>query len=200
MMLTNRTPLVVALLVLAFLGGCGKSSDQLERERLAREAAVQHAIAESQAEEREKDRRMRESAAVEANDRIARQETVRDQGLARAAAADAVAAQAEQQRAADADLLRRYTDKLKQSVPDPASVDMRYAALSPKRNGMCAWFNAKDKAGLIAGLKRVVVTDARVATEEQPTTRDAMTQFLLFQLAARDTGCFPDVQQVKITQ
>jgi hypothetical protein len=200
MIVTNRTLLVVALLVLTGFGGCGKSSEQLERERLAREAAVQHAIAESQAEEREKDRRMRESAAAEANERIARQDRERDQGLARAAAADAVAAQAEQQRAADADLLRRYTDKLKQSVPDPASVEVRYAALSPKRNGMCGWFNAKDKAGRIAGLKRVVVTDARVTTEEQPTTRDAMTQFLLFQLAARDTGCFPDVQQVKIMQ
>jgi hypothetical protein len=197
---TNSTPLIVALLILAGLSGCGKSNQQLEQERLQREAATQKAIADSLAEEREKDRRMRESAAAEANERIARQEKERDQGLARAAAADAVAAQAEQQRAADAELLRRYTDKLKQSVPDPASVETRYAALSPKRNGMCAWFNAKDKTGRIAGLKRVVVTDARVTTEEQPTTRDTMTQFLLSQLAARDTGCFPDVQQVKIMQ
>jgi hypothetical protein len=200
MMVTNPTPLIVALLILACLSGCGKSNEQLERERLAREAATQKAIADSLAEEREKDRRMREAASTEANERIAREERVRDQGLARAAAADAVAAQAEQQRAADAQLLGRYTDKLKQSVLDPASVEVRYAALSPKRNGMCAWFNAKDKAGRVTGLKRVVVTDVRVATEEPPTTRDAMTQFLLFQLAARDTGCFPDVQQVKIMQ
>ena len=200
MIVTNPAPLVVALLILASLGGCGKSSQQLEQERLQREAATQKAIADSLAEEREKDRRMRESAAAEANERIAREERLRDQGLAQAAVADAVAAKAEQARAADADLLRRYTDKLKQSMPDPASVEMRYAALSPNRNGMCAWFNAKDKAGRIAGLKRVVVTDARAAIEEPPTTRDAMTQFLLFQIAARDTGCFPEVQQVKIVQ
>jgi hypothetical protein len=34
------------------------------------------------------------------------------------------------------------------------------------------------------------VTDARVATEEAPT-REAMSQCLLFQIAARDTGFFP---------
>lgn len=190
----------VVLVLIAGLWGCGKSDQQLERERLVREAAVQKAITESLAEEREKDRRMHEAAVAEANERVAREERVRDQGLASAALADAVAAQAEQQRAADADLLRRYGDKLRQSMPDPSSVETRYATLSPKHNGMCAFFNAKDRAGRILGLKRVVVTDARVTIEEPPTTRDAMTQFLLFQIAARDTGCFPDVQQVKIVQ
>jgi hypothetical protein len=191
---------LIAILLWLALGACGKSSQQLEQERLQRETATQKAIADSLAEEREKDRRMLESAAAEASERLARQEKLRDQGLATAAAADAVAAKAEQQRAADAELLRHYADKLKQSVPDGASVDMRYATLSPKHNGMCAWFNSKDSAGRIAGLKRVVVTDQRVATEEPPTTRESMTQFLLFQLAARDTGCFPDVQQIKILQ
>ena len=43
------------------------------------------------------------------------------------------------------------------------------------------------------------ITDLRVAVEEPPT-RELMTQFLLFQIAARDTGCFPDVQSVRILQ
>jgi len=46
---------------------------------------------------------------------------------------------------------------------------------------------------------RVVVTDASVAPEEPPN-RETLTLFLLFQIAARDTGCFPDVGQLKIMQ
>jgi len=49
---------VVALLLIASLGGCGKSAQQLEQERLAREATVQKAIADSLAEERAKDQRI----------------------------------------------------------------------------------------------------------------------------------------------
>jgi hypothetical protein len=44
-----------------------------------------------------------------------------------------------------------------------------------------------------------VVTDSQVAVEEPPT-KELMTQFLVFQIAARDTGCFPDVQNVRILQ
>ena len=75
----------------------------------------------------------------------------------------------------------------------------RKVALSPKRNGSGAEVNVKDKSGREAGFKRVVVTDARVAPEEPPT-REMLNQFLVFQIAARDTGCFPDVQQVKFLQ
>lgn len=199
----SRIASIAAIVLLSLLAGCGKSSQQLEQERLEREAAVQKAIAASLAEEREKDRRMREAAAAEANERIIRADRERDQGLAKAAAADAAAAQAraieEQKRAADADALGRYTDKLRASVADPDSLQVRYPELSPKHNGMCAFFSARDKSGRFLGLKRVVVTDARVTPEEAPT-REGMTQYLLFQLAARDTGCFPDVAQVKILQ
>jgi hypothetical protein len=43
----------------------------------------------------------------------------------------------------------------------------------------------------------VVVSDASV-TPEEPPNRETLTLFLLFQIAARDTGCFPDVAQLKI--
>ena len=192
------------VLVLAFafpllLAGCGQSSEEQERQRVAREAAIKKAVADSLAEEREKDRHMVESAAAEAGERLARAEKERDQGLAKAAAADALRITEEQKRAADADILKRYTDKLKASLADPESLQLRYAELAPKRNGMCGLFNARDKSGRVLGYKRVVVIDARVATEEAPT-REAMSQYLLFQIAARDTGCFPDVQQVKMLQ
>jgi hypothetical protein len=194
---------VVALLLTTGLCGCGKSPEQLEQERLAREAAVQKAIADSVAEERAKDQRMLDAAAAEARERIAREDKQRDQGLDKAAASDAAAAQAEaitdQQRGSEENALRYYTDRLRYTSLDPASVETRNIQLSPKRNGMCAEFNAKDKSGRFAGFKRVVVTEARV-TPEEPPTRDTMTQFLLFQIAARDTGCFPDVQQTKIIQ
>src|SRR6267154_2089976 len=85
----HRIRAVLALLLIASLWGCGKSSQQLEQERLARDAAVQKAIADSVAEERAKDRRMFESAAVEARERIAREERLRNPELDNASANDA---------------------------------------------------------------------------------------------------------------
>jgi len=194
---------IAAIVLLLALAGCGMSSDERDRQKQAREAATRKAVADSLAEERDKDRRMLEAATADAGERIARSEKERDQGLAKAAALDAANAQArtaeEQKRAADADALRRYTEKLRTSLADPDSLQLRTAELSPKRNGMCAMFTSRDKTGRNLGLKRVVVTDARVAAEEAPT-REAMSQYLLFQLAARDTGCFPDVLQVKMLQ
>ncbi len=202
-MSNRRTLAVVALLLVASLCGCGKSAEQVEKERLAREAAVQKAIADSVAEERAKDQRMLDAAAAEARERIAREDRQRDQGLDKAAASDDTArraqALAEQQRAADEGALRIYTDKLRYSSRDPNSVETRNAQLSPRRNGMCAEFNAKDRNGRFTGFKRVVVTDRSVAPEEPPN-RETLTQFLVFQIAARDTGCFPDVAQLKIVQ
>jgi hypothetical protein len=64
---------------------------------------------------------------------------------------------------------------------------------------MCAEYNARNKAGTYVGYKRVVVIGDRVATEEAPT-RESLPQFLAFQIAARDSGCFPDVEKVKILQ
>jgi Na+-transporting methylmalonyl-CoA/oxaloacetate decarboxylase gamma subunit len=193
---------VVVLLLIVSLWGCGKSAEQQEKERVAREAAVQKAIAASVAEERAKDQRMLDAAAADARERIAREQQ-RNQELDQAAAKDAVALSAqalvEQRRAADAGAVRIYTDKLRYSLRDPASVETRDAQLSPNRNGLCAEFNAKDKNGRFMGFKRVVVTDKGVAPEEPPV-RETLTQFLVFQIAARDTGCFPDVQQLKITQ
>ena len=189
---------VLALLLIACLWGCGKSSRQLEQERIARETAVQQAIAASVAEERAKDQRMLESAATEASERIARDERQRNPELDKAAANDATARRAEQQRAADEAALRAYTERLRSSTRDPA-LETRNAQLSPKRNGMCAEFSARDKNGRNTGFKRVVVTDASVAPEEPPN-RETLTLFLLFQIAARDTGCFPDVGQLKIMQ
>lgn len=142
---------------------------------------------------------MREAAAAEANERIARAQSERDPGLAKAAEADAARSIEERKRAADAETLRRYTEKLRASLADPDSLQLRNAVLSPKGNGMCAFFSARDKSGRSQGVKRVVVTDAKV-TPEEPPIRETMSQYLLFQLAARDTGCFPDVQQVKMLQ
>jgi hypothetical protein len=147
----RRIRAVLALLLIASLCGCGKSSQLLEQERLAREAAVQKAITDSVAEERAKDKRMFESATVEARERIAREERQRNPELDKAAANDAVAKGAEQQRAAEDGALRIYTDKLRYSTRDPASVETRNAQLSPNHNGMCAEFNAKDKSGRYAG-------------------------------------------------
>jgi hypothetical protein len=45
----------------------------------------------------------------------------------------------------------------------------------------------------------VVVIGNRVASEEAPV-RETLPQFLAFQIAARDSGCFPDVENVKILQ
>jgi hypothetical protein len=159
---------------------------------------MEKALAASRAEEREKDRRMRDAAAAEASERLASEAAEHDRDLAQIALARAVVTP-QQQEAERAEALRKYTDRLRQSVSDPASVQMRSAELSPKLNGMCADFNSKTKGGAYAGFKRAVVTDSQVAVEEPPT-KELMTQFLVFQIAARDTGCFPDVQNVRILQ
>jgi hypothetical protein len=199
---TRRCKAAIVFLLCAGLCGCGKSAEQQEKERFTREAAVRKAIADSVAEERAKDQRMLDAAAADARERMVREQQ-RNQMLDQAAAKDAATqraqALADQQRAADEGALRIYTDKLRYSLRDPASVETRNAQLSPNRNGVCAEFNAKDKNGRLAGFKRVVVTDRGIATEEPPV-RETLTQFLLFQIAARDTGCFPDVQQIRITQ
>ena len=203
--------LVVLLLPTIGLAACGKSSEQVEREQVARQVAMQKALEDSIAEERAKDRRMRDAAAEEVNERIARETVEHELEVAKAAAAVQarptpdqlqavqVGPTPEQLQAERAAALRRYTDRLMQTVNDPASAQVRKVELSPKQNGMCAEFNAKTRAGSYAGFKRVVVTDIRV-TAEEPPMRDTLTQFLLFQIAARDTGCFPDVEKVRILQ
>ncbi len=190
--------LVVILVAMTALAACGKSGEQTARETAARDAAMQKALADSIAEEREKDRRMRDAAVEQANERTAREAAAHEVEVA-AAAVERARPSAEKQQAELAAALRKYTEKLLQAVNEPASAQIRKAELSPKQNGMCAEFNAKTKAGAYHGFKRVVVTDARVTVEEPPT-RESLTQFLVFQIAARDTGCFPDVEKVRILQ
>jgi hypothetical protein len=190
----------VLLLPAISLAACGKSSEQMAREQMARQIAMQKALEDSVAEEHEKDRRMRDAATEQANERVARETAEHELEVAAKAAAAVQAGPTPEQRQAERDnTLRKYTDKLMQTVNDPASAQVRKMELSPKQNGMCAEFNAKTRAGGFAGFKRVVVTDTRV-TAEEPPTRDTLTQFLLFQIAARDTGCFPDVEKVRILQ
>jgi hypothetical protein len=193
---------VVGVLLLPAIGlaACGKSSEQMAREQVARQIAMQKALEDSVAEEHEKDRRMRDAATEQANERVARETAEHELEVAAKAAAAVQEGPTPEQRQAERDnTLRKYTDKLMQTVNDPASAQVRKMELSPKQNGMCAEFNAKTRAGGFAGFKRVVVTDTRV-TAEEPPTRDTLTQFLLFQIAARDTGCFPDVEKVRILQ
>jgi hypothetical protein len=191
--------LLVLLLPTIGLAACGKSSEQMEREQVARRVAMQKALTDSIEEERAKDRRMLDAAAEEVNERIARETAEHELEVAKAAATVQIGPTPEQLQAERAATLRRYTDRLMQTVNDPASAQVRKMELSPKQNGMCAEFNAKTRAGSYAGFKRVVVTDTRV-TAEEPPMRDTLTQFLLFQIAARDTGCFPDVEKVRMLQ
>jgi len=156
---------------------------------------MQRAIADSVAEERAKDQQMRDAAIADARERLARDTDQFEEARAREASSPE-ALQAEAQRK-QADALRTYTDRLQQFVGVQGALQLRNAALSPKQNGMCAEFNAKDKTGNYAGFKRVVVTDTAVNPEEPPS-RDTLNYFLAFQLAARDTGCFPDVESVHV--
>ena len=191
----SRLLILVVVLAAMSLAACGKSSEQTARESAAREAALQKALANSIAEEREKDRRMLNAAAQQADERIAREAAAHEVEVASTSAEQARTAP-ERQRV---ETFRKYYDKLMKSADDPASAQVRNASLSPKQNGICAEFNAKNKAGSYTGFKRVVVTDNGVTAEEAPT-RDTLTQFLVFQIAARDTGCFPDVEKVRILQ
>jgi len=179
--------------LLLVLAGCSRSGEQAEREK----AELQRAVAESLAEEQAKDRRMHEAAVADAGERIERINSEFEAERAKNAveqAGEAPAQAAAAQAAAEA--LQRYTAQLRQFVADP-EMQVRNAALSPKGNGMCAEFDARDRSGNHAGFKRVVVTDTAVNPEEPPN-RETMTYFLAFQVAARDTGCFPDVLNVHL--
>jgi hypothetical protein len=189
--------LALALLLLACAAaGCGKTSEQREQERIAQETALRQALEKSLAEEQQKDRSMREGAAAAAFERLVNEAVEHEQEVARAAAAPP---NPEQQQAARANLLRQYSETLKMTLGDPGSMQLRNAELNSKQTGMCAEYNARNKAGAYQGYKRVVVIDNRVATEEAPS-RETLPQFLAFQIAARDSGCFPDVENVKILQ
>src|SRR5690349_7122264 len=158
--------LLLAVLLGVVVAGCGKSSEQREQERVARETALRRALEQSMAEEQEKDRRMRQGAAAEAIERLANEASEHEKEVARAAAAPP---SPEQQQAERASLLQQYTEALKRTLPDPSSLQLRNAQLSPKQSGMCAEYNARNKSGSFTGYKRVVVIDDRVATEEAPT-------------------------------
>ena len=186
--------LVVAILPLIGIVACGKSSEDVQRKDAAREAAMQKALADSIAEERAKDQQMREGAAAQAGDRIARENAAHEAELAGMEAAGPAPEQVQSDRSS---ALRKYAERLTQTLDDPSSVQFRKMELSPKQNGMCAEFNARTRSGAYAGFKRVVVIDTRVAVEEPPL-RDTLTQFLVFQIAARDSGCFPDVEKIHI--
>src|ERR1700682_3229809 len=173
---TLCSTVVVALLATIGLAACGKSSEQMERDA-ARQVAMQKALADSLAEEHEKDRRMFDAATEQVNERMAREAAAHEREAARATAAGPTL---EQQQAERAETLRRYTDKLMQTIKDPVSVQIRKMELSPKKNGMCAEFNAKMRTGSDAGFKRVGVTDTRV-TPEEPAQGQTFTHVLFFQ-------------------
>lgn len=181
--------IVLGVLLLA---ACNRLS---ESEKEKREEALRQAIEASLAEERAKDQAMKQAAAAEAAEHIA-QSTAEFEDQ-RAKERPPAEPSAEVQAAEEA--VRRYTDRLRQSVNDPASMQLRNAAFSPKKNGMCAEYSARDKSGAFASFKRVVVTDTAVNPEEPPN-RDTLSYFLAFQVAARDTGCFPDVLKVHVVQ
>lgn len=190
-------PIVAVMLMAAmFLASCGKSNEQIERENAARQVAMQKALADSIAEEQEKDRRMRDGATAQASERIALENKSHELELASAALAGPTPEQLQAERT---NALRKYSDKLMQSMHESGSVQVRKMELSPKQNGMCAEISAKPSAGNAAGFKRVVVTEGLVAIEEPPV-RETLNEFLLFQIAARDTGCFPDVEKLRILQ
>lgn len=190
--------MAIALCLSAALAGCGKSGSQLEQERIASEAARQQAIASSLAEEREKDREMREAAAAAASEEVARVAGGSGERRTESSTAE-IQFMAANQGAESAEVLRRYTEQLQRSVSDPGTLQVRNVSVAPKQHGMCAEFSARDKAGVYAGFKRVIVTDDAVSPEEPPI-RDTLTKFLAFQDAARDTGCFPDVLNVHVAR
>ena len=174
---------------LLLLAGCSKSSRDIEKEDAARAEALQQAIEASLDEERAKDQAMHQSAATEAAEHIEQSTAEFEEERERQQPSPEVLQREE--------AMRRYNDRLRAFVNDPASMQLRNAAFAPKKNGMCAEYNAKDKSGSFSGFKRVVVTETAVNPEEPPS-RDTLSYFLAFQVAARDTGCFPDAENVHV--
>jgi sRNA-binding protein len=163
---------VVAMVGAAVVGlsGCDKP-----KERTRDEAAIAAAIELARREDAEADRQMRERAA--------QQEQARRE--AEQAAIDARAADENARRARQA----RFEQQMRATLIDPSSLQIRNQRLTADGTALCAEVSAKNKQGVYAGFRRVIVTESGVSFDRDPDDSDRRPEHR-FAAISTLTGCY----------
>jgi hypothetical protein len=163
---------VVAMVGAAVVGlsGCDKP-----KERTRDEAAIAAAIELARREDAEADQQMRERAAQQ---ELARRE-------AEQAAIDARAADENARRARQA----RFEQQMRATLIDPSSLQIRNQRLTADGTALCAEVSAKNKQGVYAGFRRVIVTESGVSFDRDPDDSDRRPEHR-FAAISKLTGCY----------
>ena len=163
---------VVAMVGAAVFGtlGCDKP-----KERTRDEPAIAAAIEQARREDAEADRQMRERA-------VQREQERRE---AEQAAIDARAAEEDARRAKQA----RFEQQVRATLIDPPSLQIRNQRLTADGAALCAEVSAKNKQGVYAGFRRVIVTDSGVSIDQDPDDNDRRPEHR-FAAISRLTGCY----------
>jgi hypothetical protein len=163
---------VVAMIGAAIVGlsGCDKP-----KERTRDEAAIAAAIELARREDAEADRQMRQRAA--------QQEQARRE--AEQAAIDARAADENARRARQA----RFEQQMRATLIDPSSLQIRNQRLTADGTALCAEVSARNKQGVYAGFRRVIVTESGVSFDRDPDDSDRRPEHR-FAAISKLTGCY----------
>jgi hypothetical protein len=163
---------VVAMVGAAVVGisGCDKP-----KERTRDEAAIAAPIEQARREDAEADRQMRERAAHQEQERRAAEQE----------AIDARVAEEDARRARQA----RFKQQVRATLIDPSSFQIRNQRLTTDGAALCAEVSAKNKQGVYAGFRRVIVTDAGVSIERDPDDNDRRPEHR-FAAISKLTGCY----------
>ena len=164
--------LVVAMLGAAVvcLSGCDKPKEQTRDE-----VAIAAAIEQAQREDAEADRQMRERAAQQEQERREAEQAAIDTRVAEEDARRARQTQFEQQ--------------VRATLIDPSSLQIRNQRLTADGTALCAEASAKNKQGVYAGFRRVIVTDSGVSFDQDPDDNDRRPEHR-FAAISKLTGCY----------
>ena len=166
----RRVVVVMVGAAIVGLSGCDKP-----KERTRDEAAIAAAIEQARREDAQADRQMRERAA--------RQEQERRE--VEQAAIDSRVSEEDARRARQA----RFEQQVRATLIDPSSLQIRSQRLTADGTALCAEVSAKNKQGVYAGFRRVIVTDSGVSFDQDPDDHDRRPEHR-FAAISRRTGCY----------
>ena len=151
-------------------GACDKPKN-----RTSNEAALAAAIEQARREEADADRKMRERAVEQEQQRREAEQ----------AAIDAQAEQEDTRRAKQAG----FEAQVRATLVDPSSFQIRNQRLTADGSALCAEVNAKNKRGVYAGFRRVIVTDSGISFDLDPDDNYRRPE-IRFAAISKLTGCY----------
>jgi hypothetical protein len=165
-------PVVAAVIGVVVVGisGCDKSG-----ERTRDEASIAAAVEQARREAAQADRQMGERAAAQEQERREAEQ----------AAIDARAAEDAARRATQA----RFEEQVRATLIDPSSLQIRNQRLTADGTALCAEVSAKNRLGVFAGFRRVIVTDSGVSFDQDPDDSDRRPEHR-FAAISKLTGCY----------